>query len=90
MTFNFDNIPTQPDSAVGEPELISIIVDLLTAAPRPLTLKEVVTVLNDSKIETPTYTTVRSYLNRAAADGRISKPTLLNMEGTLLWSIQEH
>jgi hypothetical protein len=75
MPFNFDNIPAQPVSTAGEPKLVSTIVELLAAAPRALTLKEVVTVLNDSGIETPADTTVRSYLNRAAADGRISKPS---------------
>ena len=81
MVFNFDNIPAHPVSAAGEPELFSTIVDLLTAAPRPLTLKEVVTVLNDSEINTPADTTVRAYLNRAAADGRISKPSRQSYAG---------
>lgn len=83
MAFNFDNIPAQPVSAAGEPELVSTVVELLTAAPRPLTLKEVVTVLNDSGIETPADTTVRSYLNRAAADGRISKPSRQSYSGAV-------
>ena len=83
MDFNFDNIPAQPVSAAGEPELVSTIVDLLAAAPRALTLKEVVTVLNDSDIETPADTTVRSYLNRAAADGRISKPSRQSYAGAV-------
>ena len=73
MVFNFDNIPAHPVSAAGEPELVSTIVDLLAAAPRPLTLTEVVTVLNDSEINTPADTTVRAYQNRATAEGRISK-----------------
>jgi hypothetical protein len=81
MAFNFDNIPSQPVSAAGEPELVSTIVDLLTAAPRPLTLKEIVTVLNDSEIETPADTTVRAHLNRARADGRISKPSRQSYAG---------
>jgi len=81
MAFNFDNIPAHPVSAAGEPELVSTIVDLLTAAPRPLTLKEVVTVLNDSEINTPADTTVRAYLNRAAADARISKPSRQSYTG---------
>lgn len=81
MAFNFDNIPAQPVSAAGEPELVSTIVELLAAAPRALTLKEVVTVLNDSGIETPADTTVRSYLNRAAADGRITKPSRQSYAG---------
>jgi len=82
MDFNFDNIPAKPASAVREPELVSTIVDLLTAAPRPLTLREVVTVLNDSEIETtPANTTVRAHLNRAAADGRISKPSRQSYAG---------
>lgn len=83
MAFNFDNIPAQPVSAAGEPELVSTIVDLLSAAPRPLTLREVITVLNDSGIETPADTTVRSYLNRAAADGRISKPSRQSYAGAV-------
>lgn len=83
MAFNFDNIPAQPVSAAGEPELVSTIVELLAAAPRALTLKEVVTVLNDSGIETPANTTVRSYLNRAAADGRISKPSRQSYAGAV-------
>lgn len=83
MAFNFDNIPAQPVSAASEPELVSTIVDLLTAAPRPLTLREVITVLNDSGIETPADTTVRSYLNRAAADGRISKPSRQSYTGAV-------
>lgn len=83
MAFNFDNIPAQPVSAAGEPELVSTIVDMLAAAPRALSLKEVVTVLNDSGIETPADTTVRSYLNRAAADGRISKPSRQSYAGAV-------
>lgn len=83
MAFNFDNIPAQPVSAAGEPELVSTIVDMLSAAPRALTLKEVVTVLNDSGIETPADTTVRAYLNRAAADGRISKPSRQSYAGAV-------
>lgn len=81
MAFNFDNIPEQPVSAAGEPEMVSTIVELLVAAPRPLTLREVITVLNDSGIETPADTTIRSYLNRAAADGRISKPSRQSYSG---------
>lgn len=75
MNFKFDNIPAKPVSAFGEPELVSTIVSLLSAAPRALTLKEVIMVLNDSDIETPAATTVRTYLNRAVEDGRISKPS---------------
>lgn len=88
MAFNFDNIPAQPVSAAGEPELVSTVVELLTAAPRPLTLKEVVTVLTDSGIETPADTTVRSYLNRAAADGRISKPSRQSYAGPVAESAE--
>ncbi|WFG40863.1 hypothetical protein ParaKuw1_00030 [Paracoccus phage ParKuw1] len=84
MAFNFDNIPAQPVSAAGEPELVSTIVELLSAAPRALTLREVITVLNDSGIETPADTTVRSYLNRAAADGRISKPSRQSYAGAVV------
>lgn len=83
MAFNFDNIPAHPVSAAGEPELVSTIVELLTAAPRALTLREVITVLNDSGIETPADTTVRAYLNRAAADGRISKPSRQSYAGVV-------
>jgi hypothetical protein len=81
MNFNFDNIPAQPVSAAGEPALVAALVELLHAAPRALTLKEVLTVLEDSGIEKPADTTVRSYLNRAAADGRISKPTRQSYAG---------
>lgn len=83
MAFNFDNIPAQPVSAAGEPALVSTIVELLAAAPRALTLREVITVLNDSGIETPADTTVRAYLNRAAADGRISKPSRQSYAGAV-------
>lgn len=74
--FNFDNIPAQPTSAAGEPTMVSTVVDLVNSAPRALSLREIVQVLKDSGIEgVPADTTVRDYLNRAAKDGRITKPS---------------
>jgi hypothetical protein len=73
--FNFDVLPAAPVRGGVEPEGVATVAALVNAAPRALTLAEVVAVLGASGIEAPAASTVRSYLNRAAADGRITKPS---------------
>lgn len=76
MDFNFDELPESAFGGAGvEPELVTTLVNMLEAAPRALSLNDVMNVLAKSEIEAPAKTTVRSYLNRAVADGRASKPS---------------
>lgn len=75
FNFDFSALPAAPVRGGVEPELVSVLAALVNAAPRALGIKEIIAVAVASGIEVPAETTVRTYLNRAADDGRISKPT---------------
>ena len=74
FNFDFSALPAAPVRGV-EPELVGVFAALVNAAPRALGIKEIIAVAAASGIEVPAETTVRTYLNRAAEDGRIVKPT---------------
>lgn len=75
FNFDFSALPAAPVRGGVEPELVGVFVALVNAAPRALGIKEIIAVAVASGIEVPAETTVRTYLNRAAEDGRIVKPT---------------
>lgn len=75
FNFDFSALPAAPVRGGVEPELVSVFAALVNAAPRALGIKEIIAVAAASGIEVPAETTVRTYLNRAAEDGRIVKPT---------------
>lgn len=76
MDFNFDNLPAKAFSgAIENPEMLNTLASLLVAAPRALSLAEIMAVLAASEVEAPAKTTVRSYLNRLVEEGRASKPS---------------
>ena len=75
FNFDFSALPAAPVRGGVEPELVGVFAALVNAAPRPLGIKEIIAVAVASGIEVPAETTVRTYLNRAAEDGRIVKPT---------------
>lgn len=59
----------------AEPALVQEMVEIIVNAPRALSLAQVIAVAIRKGLELPAETTVRSYVNRAAEDGRIVKPT---------------
>ena len=73
--FDFSALPAATVRGGVEPELVGVFAALVNAAPRALGIKEILAVAAASGIEVPAETTVRTYLNRAAEDGRIVKPT---------------
>ena len=75
FNFDFSALPAAPVRGGVEPELVGVFAALVNAAPRALGIKEIIAVAAASGIEVPAETTVRTYLNRAADDGRIVKPT---------------
>lgn len=75
FNFDFSALPAAPVRGGVEPELVGVFAALVNAAPRALGIKEIIAVAVASGIEVPAETTVRTYLNRAAEDGRIVKPT---------------
>lgn len=75
FNFDFSALPAAPVRGGAEPELVGVFAALVNAAPRALGIKEIIAVAVASGIEVPAETTVRTYLNRAAEDGRIVKPT---------------
>jgi len=75
FNFDFSALPAAPVRGGVEPELVGTFAALVNAAPRALGIKEIIAVAVASGIEVPAETTVRTYLNRAAEDGRIVKPT---------------
>ena len=75
FNFDFSALPAAPVRGGVEPELVRVFAALVNAAPRALGIKEIIAVATASGIEVPAETTVRTYLNRAAEDGRIVKPT---------------
>lgn len=75
FNFDFSALPAAPVRGGVEPELVGVFAALVNAAPRSLGIKEIIAVAVASGIEVPAETTVRTYLNRAADDGRIVKPT---------------
>ena len=75
FNFDFSALPAAPVRGGVEPELVGVFAALVNAAPRALGIKEIIAVATASGIEVPAETTVRTYLNRAAEDGRIVKPT---------------
>lgn len=75
FNFDFSALPAAPVRGGVEPELVGVFAALVNAAPRALGIKEILAVATASGIEVPAETTVRTYLNRAADDGRIIKPT---------------
>ena len=75
FNFDFSALPAAPVRGGVEPELVGVFAALVNAAPRALGIKEIIAVAAASGIEVPAETTVRTYLNRAAEDGRIVKPT---------------
>lgn len=62
-----------------EPPMVQKVVDLVTRAPQSLTLAQIMAVGQRTKLELPTEVTVRAYLGRALADGRIVKDGLRNV-----------
>jgi len=81
FNFDFSALPAVPVRGGVEPELVGTFAALVNAAPRALGIKEIIAVAVASGIEVPAETTVRTYLNRAAEDGRIVKPTRQTFAG---------
>ena len=75
FNFDFSALPATPVRGGVEPELVGVFAALVNAAPRALGITEIIAVASASGIEVPAETTVRTYLNRAAEDGRITKPS---------------
>lgn len=73
--FDFSDLPATVSRAGAEPELVQTLSDLVNVAPRALGIKEIIAVASKAGIELPAESTVRTYLNRAKADGRIVKVT---------------
>lgn len=73
--FDFSALPVAPTRGGEEPALVNVFAELVNAAPRPLGIKEIIAVAANAGVEVPSEATVRNYLNRAEADGRIVKPT---------------
>lgn len=71
-----------------EPALVAQITEIVNKAPGSLTLAQIIAVATRMGIELPAETTVRSYVNRAVADGRIIKVTRQSY-GSPLKSVEE-
>ncbi|MBC6438371.1 MAG: hypothetical protein GDA52_09630 [Rhodobacteraceae bacterium] len=72
--FNFDILPAEIRGR-GSPEAKETVVALVNEAPRAMTMKEIMQVLEHNGINAGTLSTVRDYLSSAAREGLISKPT---------------
>lgn len=80
--YDFSDVSDLPEAVAArltrersEPSGVADVVEIVSEAPRALTLAQVLAVAARKGVELPVETTVRSYLNRAVDDGRLVKPT---------------
>lgn len=63
------------NSGGAENPAVQKLVDIITNAPRPLSLTEVIAVGTRSELDLPSAQTVAKWVKKAAEEGRIFKPT---------------
>lgn len=76
-----DELKSRVEAGAAESPLVGVIVELVNAVDRPVTLVEIFAALTRAKVQgiivedIPAETTVRSYVNKAVSTNRIVKPT---------------
>jgi len=89
MNFNYDIAKTVATSGREKNPAIAQVVALVQGAPFALSIPQIMAVAKDAGLELPTETTVRVWLQGAAKDGDLTRPTIRTYAGMIQAAVEE-